>query len=44
MKKIDLNYWGLVILALSPIMVNIILGIPTISTVNGDIYDWLGIY
>lgn len=42
MKKID--YWGLVILALSPIIVNLILGIPAICTVNGDTNGWLGFY
>lgn len=42
MKKID--YWGLVLLALSPIIVNIILGIPAIYTVNGDVNGWLGFY
>ena len=42
MKKID--YWGMVILALSPIIVNIILGIPAICTVNGDTNGWLGFY
>lgn len=42
MKKID--YWGLVLLALSPIIVNIILGIPAICTVNGDTNAWLGFY
>lgn len=34
MTKID--YWGLAILALSPIIVNIILGISARCTVNSD--------
>lgn len=42
MKKID--YWGLVILLLSPIIVNIILGIPAICTINGNTNGWLGFY
>lgn len=42
MKKID--YCGLVILSLSPIIVNIILGIPAICTINGDTNGWLGFY
>lgn len=42
MEKID--YWGLAILVFSPIIVNVILGIPAICTVNGDTNGWLGFY
>lgn len=42
MKKID--YFILTLLILSPIIVNIILGIPAICTVNGDTNGWLGFY
>lgn len=42
MRKID--YLILALLILSPIIVNIILGIPSICTVNGDINGWLGFY
>ncbi len=42
MKKID--YLILALLILLPIIVNIILGIPAICTINGDTNGWLGFY